>query len=228
MARFLGALKATTDSCSIKFVNSAWNFRTDVTPGYVGYTSVSASKQGMGMRFRNITIPKGVRIDSAVLEFEAKHSLSLTTVNSYFTGEKTADAATFSTLANYQSRRGTVVGGATDDNITSAQVAWDNIEAFTAGVNYQSPDIKTIIQEIVDQADWASGNYLCIFWDDHEGRSTPSNSRHRNLDWSYGGYYALIITFGLGWAHNFNGVANAAIGKINGVAIVGITKVNGV
>ena len=32
----------------------------------------------------------------------------------------------------------------------------------------------------------------------------------------------------VGWANNFNGVANAAIGKINGVAVAAILKVNGV
>ncbi|GAH46716.1 unnamed protein product, partial [marine sediment metagenome] len=36
---------------------------------------------------------------------------------------------------------------------------------------YQSPDIKDIIQEIINLDGWASGNPLAIFWDDHDDRS---------------------------------------------------------
>lgn len=196
MATFLGKLKATTDSCIVKESFGAWDLRTDTGPGRVGYTNNDNLKYGCGMRFINITIPKGSAIISAVLEFEAGSTESATAVNTYFTGEKIADAPTFSTLANYQTRRGTVVGGATDDNITSARVAWDNIEAMVDGTNYQSPEIKTVIQEIVDLAGWASGNALAIFWDDHEGRSTASANTLRKLEWGSSGYYALIITWG--------------------------------
>ena len=228
MATFLGTLKSTTNSALVRYSGSVWLLRTDVSPGGVGYYDSARQKQGCGMRFLNISIPKGSRILTAVLEVEAGSTKAGGTVNSYITGEKSATPAGFTDLDNYKIRRGTVVGGATDDNITSAQVAWDDIEAFTNGVNYQSPDFSPVIQEIIDLPDWVDENDIVIFWDDHDGRSTASNGRDRTVDWASGGYYALIITFGLGWAHNFNGVANAAIGKINGVAIVGITKVNGV
>ncbi len=209
MATFNGVLKATTDTANVHKIGADWILNTQTSPLQVGYTGSSPLYNGGGMRFRDITIPKGSNIDSAVLEFEAATTLSNTVVRSYLTGEKIADAAQFTTIANYQTRRGTVVGGANDDNIT-AQVAWDGIPAFTDGVNYQSPDIKTIIQEIVDLADWISGNALVIFWDDHDGRGTQSSGVYRTLNWASGGYYALIIT----WSAS---LPSSAIVRVTGI-----------
>ncbi len=53
-------------------------------------------------------------------------------------------------------------------------MSWDNIPAWTQDTEYQSPDISAIVQEIVNQAGWVSGNHLVLFWDDHEGRSTAT------------------------------------------------------
>ncbi len=196
MTKFNGTLKPTTNSVLTRYDGANWTARTDLGAGQVGYFDSSRHKQGSGMRFLNITIPSGSAILTAVLEVEAGATETLTTVNSYITGEKSATPAGFTDLANYQTRRGTVVGGANDDNLTSAQVSWDDVEGFTLGVNYQSPDISTVIQEIIDLPAWADGNNLAIFWDDHDGRSTASNTRSRRFDWGVGGYYALIITWG--------------------------------
>jgi len=57
-------------------------------------------------------------------------------------------------------------------NRTTARVDWDDIPAWTAGNDYDSPEIKTVIQEIVDRPGWASGQDMVIFWEDFEERST--------------------------------------------------------
>ncbi|GAH38671.1 unnamed protein product, partial [marine sediment metagenome] len=44
---------------------------------------------------------------------------------------------------------------------------------------YQSPDIKDIIQEIVNLPAWVSGNPIAIFWDDHEARTATDTERLR-------------------------------------------------
>ena len=196
MATFNGLLKATTDSCNVKWIVSAWDLRTDTGGGNVGQNGASRVDMGMGMLFRNITIPKGSLITTAVLEFEADASLSGAVVNTRFTGEKNSNPVTFNTLANYQARRGTVVDGANNDNITTAQVDWNSVPAFTAGETYQSPELKTIIQELIDQDGWRSNNRMVIFWDDHDGRSSDGDGKFRSLDWGATGYYALIITWG--------------------------------
>ena len=46
---------------------------------------------------------------------------------------------------------------------TTASVAWKIAEPRTMQESYRSLDFKTVIQEIVDRAGWASGNDLTIF-----------------------------------------------------------------
>lgn len=105
-----------------------------------------------GMRFRNINIPQGAVINSAYIQFYAdgNHSDALN-VDIY--GEDIGDASTFSSSSNNLSNR----------NITFARVHWDNIENWTDNNLYNTPDISSIIQEIVNREDWAALNDLVIF-----------------------------------------------------------------
>lgn len=69
---------------------------------------------------------QGATVSTAYLTLTCCSTRNSVTVNSYVTGEDTDDAVVWSDIANYQSRRGTAVGGANDDNRTTAQVAWDS------------------------------------------------------------------------------------------------------
>ncbi|MBU0777452.1 hypothetical protein KKF82_04250, partial [Patescibacteria group bacterium] len=170
---------ANSDDCETYWDGTAWKLALADAYLWAGYGAATWLKGGGGMRFLNVLVPQGATIVTAYITFTCRESRDLTVVNTRLTGEKTGDAATFSNLANYQARRGTVVGGATDDNITDAQVDWDGIGAWSAGVEYDSPELKTIIQEIVDQVAWAPGNDIVNFWDDHENRSTQTDGRVR-------------------------------------------------
>ena len=156
-------ITASTDDCNIYYTGAAWVWRTlDYVAQTVGYWSATNYKSGGGMRFLNLAIPNGSTINTAFFTLECRAARTADDVNTYITGEAVDSAATYSTWANYQARRGTVVGGANDDNITAAQVAWDTIANWTAGVAYDSPEIKTIIQEIINRGGWVSGNDLDI------------------------------------------------------------------
>lgn len=187
---------ATTDDCLVLWNGSEWVFShtVHICAGYVGATTF---KQGGGMRFTNITIPSGSTIDSAKLTFTCKIAYANVVVNSVIIGEDVDDAATFSDIANYQGRRGTIVGGANDNNITDASVLFNAIAAWTANAEYDSPEIKTIIQEIIDRGGWASGQAMALFWDDHGGNSTAVALTRRSA-YTYGGDSAkavkLVIT----------------------------------
>jgi len=113
------------------------------------------------MRFLNVTIPKNATIDTAYLTLRAYATRTGTTVNSKIRGEAADNPVTFSTLADYQGRPK-----------TTAVVNWNAIPAWTLDTDYNSPEIKTIIQELVNRAGWVSGNALVIFWDDHDDLST--------------------------------------------------------
>ena len=133
-----------------------------ITHGYqnAGYWGATALKYGGGMRFLNATIPAGSTINAAYLTLRCQTSKSTTGVKTKIRGEDADNPGTLSTQADYAGR-----------TRTTAEVLWDNIASWTADTDYNSPEIKTVIQEIVDRGGWASGNAMVIFWDDHDDRS---------------------------------------------------------
>ena len=106
--------------------------------------------QTIGLRFTNIKIPQGTTILEAYLDFTSKDSQSGTT-SLTINAEKHADAGAFTTTANDLST--------TSRPRTSASTAWSP-GAWTTGETYPSPDIKSVIQEIVNQAAWDGGHAL--------------------------------------------------------------------
>ena len=165
---------------------TTWYIVVDATGDdpYVGDAGSGYDQNGCGLRFDNQGIPAGATITSAYLKFTSQLALSTTVVNTYITGEKSVAGAAFSTLANYQGRRGTAVDGADDTNVfIGDQVAWDGIAAWSVdecGADTTSPDISSIIQLIIDQGGWtgeSGGNTIVLYWDDHDGRSDTPASR---------------------------------------------------
>ncbi len=187
---------ASSDDCVGQWNGSAWTMN-DLTYAYqsAGYAAPSGRKIGGGLRFLNVTIPKEATIDTAYLTIVCGLAKSGTIANSRITGEDVDNAATWSTLADYQARRGTVVDGANNDYITTAQVDWDDIPAWTEGISYDSPPIISIIQEIVNRVGWASGNALALWWDDHDGRSTEATNCYRSgSSWDHATYAPPALT----------------------------------
>jgi hypothetical protein len=227
------SVAASTDDCNVYYSTTGptWALSLTDTKINVGYWLASAQDYGGGCRFLAVNIPANATIGSnTYMTFEAANSDSNTVVNSGICGEQDPTAATFSTLADYQARRGTDVGGANNNNRTTARVAWDNIAAWTAGNSYNSPDISTVIQELVD--DEGALTDIVLWWDDHDGR-TDAVSLHarRGCSWNHatGAAPAVHIeyTTPTGWTHDLSGIANANIGKILGVGKASISKVMG-
>jgi CSLREA domain-containing protein len=134
---------------------------TDATGGYSGGT------QKIGMRFRNITIPQGATITDAYIVFRAITPDAPNTNNGAtsltFRGQAADNPGTF-TSTSYD-----ITGRAT----TSAAVAWSP-SAWTAGTNYNSPVLTSIVQEIIDRSGWASGNSLVMIVTGTGSRTTDS------------------------------------------------------
>uniref|UniRef100_A0A6M3JY80 Tail protein n=1 Tax=viral metagenome TaxID=1070528 RepID=A0A6M3JY80_9ZZZZ len=185
---------ASTDDCYLQKIDGSWAFYTNLAEITPGYTSATNLYKGGGMRFLNVTIPQGATINAANLIFTCYVAGSGTTVNTRITGNDVDDAATWSTLADFQARRGTVIGGANNNYITAAQVAWDAIGSWVLDTAYNSPEIKTVIQEIIDRVGWASGNDLALFWDDFDNRSS-SFRRAYAYDGSTTKCPQLVITY---------------------------------
>jgi hypothetical protein len=75
---------------------------------------------------------------------------------------------------------------------TSAVVSWSN--PSTHSTNYQtSPDIKTVIQEIVDRGSWASGNAMMIQAYYDSGGYSKQHRQARSFDYSSAAYAAKLV-----------------------------------
>lgn len=141
---------------------------------------------GLGLRFTSITIGQADTIDAATLAFTARVTGSNATVNTDIEGDDTDNAAGFSTIGDYTGRVK-----------TSALVAWDSISGWTAEDAITSPEIKTIIQEIVDRGSWASGNAMAILWED-DGSSDGALRSSYSYDGNSAKAPQLDITFTAG------------------------------
>jgi VCBS repeat-containing protein len=112
------------------------------------------SNQVVGMRFNGIDIPLGATIVRAYIQFQVDETdTEATSLN--IQGEAVDNAQTFASGSGNISSRAR----------TSASVSWSPPPWNTvgeAGFDQQTPDISSVIQEIVTQPGWASGNSLVV------------------------------------------------------------------
>jgi hypothetical protein len=110
--------------------------------------------QLVGMRFNSLSIPQGATITNASIQFQADETHSGAT-NLMIEGEASDNALAFTNAnANISSR-----------TLTATSVEWTPAPWTTvgeAGSDQQTPDITSVIQEIVDRPGWSSGNSLAV------------------------------------------------------------------
>lgn len=100
-------------------------------------------------RFPAVTIPQGSTIDSATLD------LTLTDTGSQ-------EGTPFVYIYAYDADDTATAVRPSTNTPTTAYVSW-SVSANTPGSTITSPDIKTVVQEIVDRGGWVSGNALNIW-----------------------------------------------------------------
>ena len=128
---------------------------TDLELSYDSYVSATNGlygQQHIGLRFQAVSVPQGARIVNAYIQFTADETggdpASLT-----IHGEDTSSAAEFTyTYFSVSGRE------ATDASVTWEPGAWS--EVGRAGPAERTPDLATIVQEIVDRPDWQSDNAM--------------------------------------------------------------------
>src|SRR3989338_5010341 len=128
------------------------NGRIDLTSSDLELGADGSNLQIVAMRFKNIQIPQSSTIVNASLEFEVDE---VTTANTSVTisGQYSDHASNFTTGTKNISLRPQ----------TSSQVPWSNILSWnTVSSKQQSPDISSIISEIVSRPGWIQGNSLVI------------------------------------------------------------------
>ena len=144
----------------------------------------SAGEQLVGIRFQNIDIPKGATIESACIQFTTDEADSKET-SLIIKGEAADDAQAFTSESSNISNRPTTTSFVNWDNIRS----WDVLDE--AGEDQRTPDIKSVIQEIVDRDGWGSGNALAIIISGSGERTARSWDSEDSSDKSA----KLIITY---------------------------------
>lgn len=121
-----------------------------------------------GLRFRNILIPKGAKIDSAfiiVYSHEDKTAEDVAELTIY--GEATDNANTFTEEMLIDARPS-----------TTARVNWTVAEEWKIWQPYRTADIKTIVQELVDREGWRAGNAIAfVILGKNQGPSEVENAR---------------------------------------------------
>ena len=105
-----------------------------------------------GLRFNGLSIPPQSTITAAYLQFQADEVWSGPT-SLTVDGHSDANAETFS-----KSRRDMTSRPRTSASVGWNPPAWDTIGE--AGLDQRTPDLSTIVQEIVDLAGWSSGNSM--------------------------------------------------------------------
>jgi hypothetical protein len=106
----------------------------------------AGSNQSVGMRFNGIEIPQGATISNAYIQFqvdEAKTEATSLTIE----GEAVDNAATFTaTTGNITSRARTATA------VGWTPAPWTAVGE--AGPDQQTPDISSVIQEVVSRPEW--------------------------------------------------------------------------
>ena len=111
-------------------------------------------EQTVGLRFTGITIPNGATIVNAYVQFQVDE-VDSGTASLTIHGEDNDNAGTFTS----------VNGNISSRTLTATSVGWSPVDWTTvgeAGVDQRTPDIASVIQEIVDRIGWVSGNSLAI------------------------------------------------------------------
>jgi hypothetical protein len=143
---------ASTDDAEENIVTGKVNLNSSdldlVEPG--------TNNQLVGLRFNSLAIPRSAMISNAYIQFQTDetHS-SITRLKIWGVNEDIGSTPTFTnTNANISS------GFETFNEVDWRPAPWTTIGE--AGPNQQTPDISSIIQEIVSEREWASGNSLII------------------------------------------------------------------
>lgn len=119
-----------------------------------------------------VTIDQGTSIDSAYVVFISDALKVTDDCNVTIIGEDTANSSAFTTTwSDY-----------TDRIMTSSSVAWNAIDHWEIGDTVISPNVGSVVEEIVGRSDWSSGNAVTLYFKDN-GSSQENAADRRPASW---------------------------------------------
>ena len=131
------------------------------------YDSYNGGDQHVGLRFNNVAVPNGATIACAFIDFEidVQHTAD-TDLDIYV--HHTNDAPGFNDGNGTFDVSGRIGGG-------DPSVAWDNADGPAVNQILTTPDIGSLVQEIVNRGGWASGNSMAFMINGNGKREVESH-----------------------------------------------------
>ncbi len=118
-------------------------------------------EQIVGMRFRNLTIPQGAQITNAKITFQIdEHKTGSNSV--VIEGDANPNPVKFSSKKYDLSNR----------NKTTAKVDWNAMPELNVKEKLISPDVSSVVQEIVNNSGWNLGNSMVFLVSRKSGTAT--------------------------------------------------------
>jgi hypothetical protein len=160
-------IDVSTDDCEQENDEIDTPYDDDLDAGWEGEEG-DANILTVGLRFQNITIPAGATIHSAYIKVwshEGKSTADVAKIT--ITAEATDNAETFNETDLI-----------TDRSRTSASVLWEVADEWIIWQPYETPDLKEIVQEVIDRGGWESGNAIAFILEgEDQGPSDVENAR---------------------------------------------------
>ena len=113
-------------------------------------------------RFNSIVAAQGATVQSAYLKLNKRGYAGGSSNHDFYVAALDADNQAAPTAASHLNH----------SNFTTAEVTWQNntdtgngtLRSASDGTVLSSPDIKTVIQEILDRSGWSSGNSIVLMF----------------------------------------------------------------
>ena len=128
--------------------------KMSLTSSDLNLTTDGTSVQIVGMRFRGVPVPKGAAILNAYVQFKVDE-ISSAAASLTVQGQAADTTVAFNTATRNVSLR-----PRTGASVPWTPAAWPTVG--TAGPDQRTPNIASVIQEIVNRSGWASSNSLVI------------------------------------------------------------------
>ncbi|MFK7924426.1 MAG: Ig-like domain-containing protein, partial [Bacteroidia bacterium] len=128
----------------------------------------TSTDQIVGLRFRNLSVPPGARIDSAFIQFTVDETLDDNPIDLTIRGESHFNSPAFANVpANLSGR------SFTEAKVNWSPASWNTVGA--AGPAQRTADISSVLQEIIDLPGWQL-NQAASFFVAGWGRRTAESS----------------------------------------------------
>ena len=161
------------DSGDLEMVYDSYDFVSNVPNG----------NQKIGLRFQNLNIPNGATIESAYIQFRSDESDSVAAELNIFAEDSGNSVPFESNAVNNLTGRARVGENGVASFVNWMPPAWAS--SGLTGLDQRTPEIKTLLQKIVDGPQWEQGN-SCVFMIEGTGASLTNQDAKRVVD-SYEG-----------------------------------------